>query len=174
MRSPTTIASSTTIPSTKINAITVIVEMVISNIGRKASVPSRATGIPTATHIAILNFKNRVRMIKTKTRPPPAFLRRTVILSLSSSEVSIQISRLISSGRRFLNFSTISLVSRAICIRSSFPTCDTLTTTPRTPLNSAARSPSSKVSLMVAMSFKVTLVPSVLVTITTSSNSSPQ
>ena len=99
-----------------------MVDIVMSKRGKKARVPSKATGMPIATHIAILNFKKRVKMISTNIRPPPAFFSSTFIRSLNSSEVSIHMSRLISFGRLALNLSTTTFVSRAICIRSSFPT----------------------------------------------------
>ena len=100
-RSPTTMASSTTIPRTKMKAITVIVDMVISVKGSTARVPSRATGMPMATHMATRNFRNSANITNTRIRPPPAFLVRTDIRSCSSKEVSIHVLSEMPSGISF-------------------------------------------------------------------------
>ena len=69
IRSPTTIASSTMIPSTKIKPITVSELMVSPTEGKRDSAPAIAMGIPAATQIASLNRKNKARITSTSINP---------------------------------------------------------------------------------------------------------
>ena len=167
-------ASSTTIPRTRMNPKTVMVEIVRSVKGTIARVPIIATGIPMATHMAKRNCRNKARITSTSIKPPAAFFNNTDIRSCSSKDVSIQILVLMPSGNSSLNCLTISLVSAAIAIRSSLPTCETLTITAGAPLNAASRSPSSNESLISASSPSVTRVPSSRVITTMSENSVPR
>ena len=161
-------------PSTRMKAKTVIVDMVKSVNGIIAKVPNRATGMPIATHMARRNCRNKARITNTSNKPPPAFFNNTDIRSCSSRDVSIQILVSMPSGSSRLNCLTISLVSAAIAIRSSLPTCETLTITAGAPLNAASRSPSSNESLISAISPRVTRVPSSRVITTMSENSAPR
>ena len=69
IRSPTTIASSTIIPSTRIKPITVSELIVSPTEGNRARAPAIAIGIPAATQIASLNLKNKVRINNTNSKP---------------------------------------------------------------------------------------------------------
>ena len=164
-------ASSTTIPRTKMKAITVMVEILMSVNGRAPKVPINATGMPMATHMAIRNLRNSARMISTSSKPPPAFCCNTVIRSRKSSDVLIHVVSDMPGGNVNSKSRTASCTSLAIWMRSSSPTWETFTIAARSPLNSASRSPSSKVSRMVAISASDTRVPSARVKTITSSNS---
>ena len=73
MFSATTIASSTTMPSTKMNARSEIMLIVTSKAGISAKAPMNETGMPIATHNASLRRMNRAKTTKTSKRPDKAF-----------------------------------------------------------------------------------------------------
>ena len=159
-------------PKTKIKPMTVRVEMLMSVAGSTAIAPMSATGIPMATHIASLNSRNRASMTSTSTRPPPALRVSTDMRSCRSSAPLIQIVVFSPSGSVDSNCPTTRLVFSTIDMRSSVSTWDTLMVAARAPSNSAMRKPSSKVSLMSAISPSSKRVPSWRVITTTSANSS--
>ena len=66
---PTTMASSTTIPSTRMNANSEIRLIVILNNGITKNVPRKETGIPILTHIAREGLRNSVRITSTSANP---------------------------------------------------------------------------------------------------------
>ena len=165
-------ASSTTMPSTRIKPITVSVEMLMSVAGSTAMAPMSATGMPMATHIASLNSKNSARMTNTSIRPPPALCVRTDMRSCKSSPPLIQMVVFSPSGSLASNCATTLLVFSTMSMRSSVSTWETLIVAARAPSNSAIKKPSSKVSRTSAMSPNSNLVPSGRVLTTTSANSS--
>ena len=65
MRSPTTMASSTTTPSDRRRPMSDSVLMLRPVLGKKARAPKIATGIPALTHKASRTLKNRERLIMT-------------------------------------------------------------------------------------------------------------
>ena len=67
-------ASSTTIPSTRMNANRLIMLMVTSVTGSTAKAPRKATAMPRITQPAILRCRNRPRMMSTSTAPSAMFL----------------------------------------------------------------------------------------------------
>jgi len=73
MFSPTTIASSTTMPRTSKNTNSEIMFKETPVNGRTAMAPRNATGMPTATQMASLNCKNRASISRTMTPPIMAF-----------------------------------------------------------------------------------------------------
>jgi len=58
-------ASSTSIPKTRIIAESVITSSATSNKGSKATAPKRLTGIPMATQKAVRKFRNMASMART-------------------------------------------------------------------------------------------------------------
>ena len=79
--SPTTIASSTTMPRAiiKPNNDIIFIDCPVTNI--TANVARNAIGIPNATQIAVLRLKNRKSTAKTIQRPLNPFLTSKEILS---------------------------------------------------------------------------------------------
>ncbi len=98
IRSPTTMASSTKIPITKMNAMIDMVLMAILRPGNTARVPSRAIGMPAATHNASRNCRNNASTISTKTRPLRAFFTKASKRSVKSADSSFHICTCIPSG----------------------------------------------------------------------------
>ena len=99
-RSPTTMASSTRMPSTRMKDITVIVLMDTSKKGKSAIVPSMAIGMPTATHMASRNRRKRARTASTSTRPEPAVRSSVLTRSCRSLEASAHTASSMPSGIR--------------------------------------------------------------------------
>ncbi len=89
-RSPTTMASSTRMPRTRMKAMTVMALMEMSAKGNMATVPSSAIGIPAATHMASLNFRNMARMMTTRPRPESAMPFSVSRRAFSCSDSSFQ------------------------------------------------------------------------------------
>ena len=69
MFSPTTIASSTTMPSTMINANSVIMLTDTPSVGISISAPMNEIGMPIVTQKATRSSRNRPRQIMTSARP---------------------------------------------------------------------------------------------------------
>ena len=78
--------SSTIIPNIiiKANKLIIFIDCPVTNI--TARVADIAAGIPTATHIATLNRRNKKSIIRTNIRPPTPFLSNKLILSLISCD----------------------------------------------------------------------------------------
>ena len=92
MFSPTTIASSTTIPSASTRAIIENMLMETPSICMPQSVPTSATDNPAATHSARRTSRKNVRARKTRTSPRRPFSTRTDRLPATSVESSLHIS----------------------------------------------------------------------------------
>ena len=92
-RSPTTVASSTMMPSTSRKPISDSELIVRPAAGNIASAPSIATGIPTLTHSAMRRRRNSASTTTTSTRPlqalPSSASRRSTRSCDSSREMSI-------------------------------------------------------------------------------------
>ncbi len=97
-RSPTTMASSTSTPMTRMNAMTDSVLIEMPNSGKVDTAPSSATGMPAATQMARRKRRNRVRINNTRSMPLRAFLPSTFIRSTRSCDSSCQIVRSMPSG----------------------------------------------------------------------------
>ena len=69
MFSPTTIASSTTIPRTKMKVNKDIILIDTSNKGSNQNPPMKDIGMPSETQAANFGFKNKARTIRTSPRP---------------------------------------------------------------------------------------------------------
>ena len=69
MLSPTTMASSTTIPNTSRNAKVDKKLMETSTTGRKINAPTNETAIPTVTQSATVNRSVKSRIIMTRISP---------------------------------------------------------------------------------------------------------
>ncbi len=90
MRSPTTIASSTIIPNTKIKPMTVSELIVRPTDGNIDSAPAIAIGMPAATQMASLKRKNRARITRTSIRPVyalPATVAMRSCVEIAESEI---------------------------------------------------------------------------------------
>ncbi len=74
--SPTTIASSTTMPSVTMNAKSEIMLMETSTAGRKSSEPMKLIGIPSITQKAKRASRNKPSTRRTRIRPKAALRRR--------------------------------------------------------------------------------------------------
>ncbi len=72
--SPTTMASSTTMPNTIIKANREIMFMDTSNLGKSISPAMKEMGIPRVTQKASRTLRNSPRRMLTRTRPSPMFL----------------------------------------------------------------------------------------------------
>ena len=92
VRSPTTIASSTTMPSVTMNANVVTMLIEISAGPRISSAPRNEIGMPSATQNASRKSMNTARITTTSTRPSSAFLSRRFRRSRRISESSRQTS----------------------------------------------------------------------------------
>ncbi len=84
--SPTTIASSTIMPSIISKAKSEIILMVWPIIHMMPSVANKAIGMPAATQNAILKFKNANKIIKTRTRPLTPFFTKSIMRSRTRSD----------------------------------------------------------------------------------------
>ena len=100
MFSPTTIASSTTIPRTRMNEYTVTILSDVPCSGMRAIAPKNVTGIPSVTQKASRGRKNSAKTTKTSSRPVSPFstsrptrlfscraLSRHVIISIPSGSL---------------------------------------------------------------------------------------
>ena len=79
--SPTTIASSTTIPKAIISPNNEIILIDCPDINITPKVAKKAIGIPNATQIAVLRLKNKNKTSNTIQRPLTPFLINNEILS---------------------------------------------------------------------------------------------
>ena len=104
MLSPTTIASSTTIPSTRMNENSEIIFTDTSKIGIIAIAPRNEIGIPIVTHIASRNRKKRASTTKTRNSPLRALRNSRSMRPLRNSELSCQVVILMPSGARAAAF----------------------------------------------------------------------
>ena len=84
--SPTIIASSTTIPSARMNANRESMLIEASRPGISSSAPRNDIGMPSITHMASLICRNSPRMINIRTRPMTAFLSSRLSLLRYMSE----------------------------------------------------------------------------------------
>ena len=98
MFSPTTIASSTTIPRTKIKANNEIMFILVSKIGINIMPPAKLIGIPIIIQNAKSILKNIASVINTKSSPSQRFFINRSILSCKTRERSLTISNLIEDG----------------------------------------------------------------------------
>ena len=75
MLSPMMIASSTTMPSTTMNAnkLMVLMETPTAALGSSMKAPMKATGRPTATQMAMRRRRNRPKMMNTRAAPAAKF-----------------------------------------------------------------------------------------------------
>ena len=173
--SPTTIASSTTMPSTSKNANSEIRLMLTSRAGITIAAPRNATGIPIATHSASRNCKNNAS--STSTINPPC-------IALVTSK-SMRPRRITDSSRHVVIFTPCgssalpspATNSRTRCVIASAscsPMRNTLSKAVGSPSKRAARSSSAKASCTFAICPIVTRVPSDLVSSTRSSKSAPR
>ncbi len=86
MFSPTTIASSTTIPSERIKAKSETIFNETSNTGISQKAPRKDIGMPIVVQKARRISRKSVRQINTRARPMYPFLFRRSILDLSKME----------------------------------------------------------------------------------------
>ena len=91
MFSPTTIASSTTIPSTRMKANSDITLIVTSTYGSRASAPMNETAMPTDTQRASRSFRNRASTRNTSRRPSRPLSSSTRSRSCSGTVSSSQV-----------------------------------------------------------------------------------
>ena len=171
--SATTIASSTTIPSTRMKAKS---ESMFTDVPVHAitmSAPRKDSGMPIDTQIEMRKRRKSASTAKTRARPW-APLRRSRFRRLRRiSEASCHTSARIPSGSSGRSCSTYSCTALATCRALSSPTRKTWTITTGRPLKRASWSVSSKPSTTVATSRRWTRVPSGRVITTISSNSGP-
>ena len=102
--SPTTIASSTTMPSAMIrpNRLTILIDWPLSSMIR--TVANSEVGIPIATQKAVGVLRKMNRISSTRTRPPPPFTSSRLMRPLIRSDCTSYCSSLRfggSSGRIF-------------------------------------------------------------------------
>ena len=98
MFSPTTMASSTTMPSTKMNANSEIILIDWSNSPMQAIAPRNEIGMPRVTQNANRMRRNRVNTTKTSTKPERAFLSSRLMRPCSSAELSCRVAKVIPAG----------------------------------------------------------------------------
>ena len=106
MFSPTTIASSTTMPSTRMNANSDIMLIETSNTGISAIEPRKDTGMPSVTHSASRRRRNSASTTNTIAKPVIALLASRSIRLLSTLAESSQVAMLIPGGAVAENRST--------------------------------------------------------------------
>ena len=92
MLSPTTTASSTTMPISRKNANRVPMFSVRSETSKNNNAPMKEIGIPTAIHVATRRSNTRTRQTKTRIMPMTAFSSIPENLSRTSSTVLFQTS----------------------------------------------------------------------------------
>ena len=174
MFSPTTMASSTTMPSTTMKAKREIRLIVTSKVGISRMAPRKETGIPRATQPASLRRRKRARTRNTSTNPvrPLRSSResRSRRILLSSCQV---VSRMPSGSRGWVSSTycfTRSEMARALWS----PTRNTFTMTAGSPSKRADWSVSAKPSTTVATSPMRRRVPSGRVVSGSAANSAPR
>jgi hypothetical protein len=84
--SPTTMASSTMMPSAMISANRLIMLMLPPTRYRMNSVAAKDTGMPQATQKATRPVRNRYRISTTSTRPPRPLRTSSMMRSRTSSQ----------------------------------------------------------------------------------------
>ena len=173
MLSPITIASSTRMPSTRIKAITLRVEIVSEKVGNNMMAPSSDIGTPAATHIATRKRRNNVKIIRTRRRPLRALRVKASRRETRSMDSSLKIKISIPSGNVVRNSGSHSLIPAAAIKMSSSPTRLISIMSAGSPLNCARRSTVSKPSMTRATSLRRTNVPSLRVRMMISSKSLP-
>ena len=174
MFSPTTIASSTTIPSATINANIEIMLIVTSIDGRNRKQPMNEIGIPIVTQNASLNSRNSPNITMTRASPRAAFFRSNPSRCRYMSERSLLIAQCTPGGRSFSISSIAALVALETPIGVWPPTRKTSRLTARRPLYIVYSSRSSNVSRIVATSPSVRTDPSAVVISGIVANSRPQ
>ena len=88
MFSPTTIASSTTIPSTRMKVNSEIILMETSKIGRSQNPPINEIGMPNETQPASFGLRNKASTTSTNDKPRAAFSTNKSILPLRITDSS--------------------------------------------------------------------------------------
>ena len=98
MFSPTTTASSTTIPSTSIKVKREIIFIETSKRGRSQKPPIKEIGIPKETQAASLGLRNKAKTIKTRTKPKYAFSVKSSIRPRKITDSSFMVVKDIPGG----------------------------------------------------------------------------
>ena len=150
--SPTTIASSTTIPSTRINANRDIIFIVVSSEGIAINAPAKLIGIPIIIQKDKSIRKNSAKVKKTSPSPSQRFFISKLIRSLRTNERSFTICISMLEGSCDLISSIFERTAFETSVGVCLPTRKTLMFSAGFPLNLELRSDSSNPSLMRAMS----------------------
>jgi hypothetical protein len=162
--SPTTMASSTTIPSTTMKPSRETKLTDIPRWGITATAPRKEMGMPRLTHMARRSRRNSARMRTTRRKPPRALRIMVFSRSERTSELSLQTVRVTPSGMRACACSAYLRTSLEIWIDLCPPTRYTLTSRAGWPSKRARWSDSSKASTTRATSPRTSRVPSLRVT----------
>ena len=159
MLSPTTIASSTTMPSTSKNAKVDNKFSETSFAGSSAKAPRKLTPIPTVTHSATLGSRVRIKIMKTSSSPmiedsAIRFIRFSYTSAVSNqTESSMPVGRL---GWVSAIHSLTAALALTTCMSSVDMTCSS---TAACPSKVARISFCSKSSSTVATSSTLTMPP---------------
>ena len=127
-RSPTTIASSVTIPSTRMKANSEIMLIEMSPCGSAIRAPAKAIGIPSATWKASAGRRNSARAMYTRMKPWKPSPNKSLMRPSSSTDSSFQISRSTPFGTWAVFSATNSRTSPATRSVSSSPVRKMLST----------------------------------------------
>ena len=172
MFSATIRASSTTRPTTRKNAEMVTTLMVRPRGAMSVSEPTKASGMPSATHTATRRSRTRIRRTNTSTTPITTLRRMVRIRFTARPAVSSQTDTVTSGGGEYA--ASHSRTSAATSVSDCQSATPTVTSNAGMPLTvRTTRSSGAKASRISATSPNRMIVPSALVTRGMSANCAP-